>query len=84
MPTQPRPSKLLNQIDAARKFLAIKEAKKRGQSVLFLNKLNKKYIANPNGTIDILPLNDYKFKIYLMKNNLTHILQEISTDVEEI
>ena len=84
MPTPPRPSKLLNQINAARKFLAIKEAKKRGQSVLFINKLNKKYIANPNGSIDILPLNDYKFKIYLIKNNLTHILQEISSDMVDI
>lgn len=84
MPTQPRPTKLSKQIDAARKYLAIKEAKKRGQCILFINKLNKKYIANPNGSVDILPLNDYKFKIYLIKNNLTHILQEISSDVEEI
>jgi len=84
MPTQPRPTKLSKQINAARNFLAIKEAKNRGQSVLFINKLNKKCIANPNGSVDILPLNDNKFKIYLIKNNLTHILQEISTDIEEI
>ena len=56
MPKEPRPSKLLKQIDATRKFLALKEAKKREKSILFIDNPNKKYIANPNGKIDILTI----------------------------
>tara|TARA_B100000686_G_C16738593_1_gene945169 strand:+ start:1041 stop:1295 length:255 start_codon:yes stop_codon:yes gene_type:complete len=84
MPKEPRPSKLLKQIDAARQFLALQEAKKRGRSILFIDEPNKKYIANPNGKIYILPLNDNDFRSYLIKNNMTHILRELYDHIEEI
>ena len=84
MPKQPRPSKLLNQINVTRQFLAIKAAKEKGESILFLNNSNKKEIANPDGSIDILPLTDKDFEIYLIQNNLIHILQECSSNVEQI
>ncbi|MDC0231264.1 hypothetical protein OAK19_04800, partial [Aureispira] len=64
--------------------LALQEAKKRGKSILFIDKPNKKYIANPNSTIDILPLNDNDFRSYLIQNNMTHILNELSNHIEEI
>ena len=76
--------KLLNQINMTRKFLAIRAAKKKGKSVIFLNNLNEKHIANPSGSIDILLLSDEDFKIYLIRNNITHILHKLYDNIENI